>query len=66
MGCIYCNRIDGHHYRCPNYVPPKPKHYCSICKYGIQNGEEYIINSDDEYSHFECVDCAKSMAKFLG
>ena len=52
--------------RHPDYIPPKTNHYCSICKEGIQNGEEYIVNDDNDYAHWECVDYAKDLAKFLG
>ena len=54
------------HPRHPDYKPPKTNHYCSICNEGIQNGEEYIVNDNDEYAHWECVDYAKDLAKFLG
>lgn len=52
--------------RCPRYIPPKTSHYCSICDEGIQNGEEYIINDSGEYVHWECVNYARDLAKFLG
>ena len=52
--------------RCPNYIPPKAKHYCSICEEGILDGEEYIENDNGEYAHWECVDYARDLAKFLG
>ena len=52
--------------RCPNYITPKTHYNCSICKEGIQNGEEYIVNDDNDYAHWECVDYAKDLAKFLG
>ena len=66
FGCKYCRRIDGHHSSCPNYIPPKTNHYCSICNEGIFNGEEYIVNDNDDYAHWECLDYAKDLAKFLG
>lgn len=31
---------------CPNYIPPKASHYCSSCKEGIYDGEEYIENQN--------------------
>ena len=52
--------------RCPNYIPPKTNHYCVICNEGIQNGEEYIVNDNKDYAHFECVDNAKDLVSFLG
>ena len=51
MACEYCH-CDGYHLkRCPNYVPPKTAHYCSICNYPILNGEEYIENDFGDYAH---------------
>lgn len=51
--------------RCPNYVP-KSKIKCSVCGDEITNGEEYIVNDNDEYAHWECVDLARKLAEFLG
>lgn len=66
MQCDVCGRINGHLRGCPEYEDIKPNHYCSICKEGIQIGEEYIENDDGEYAHWECVDYARDLAKFLG
>lgn len=66
FGCEYCHRIDGHYSICPNYKPKKSYYYCSICEESIQNGEEYIVNDNGEYAHWECVDHAKDLVKFLG
>lgn len=68
MICDVCGRINGHSRNCPEYgyEEIKPNHYCSICKEGIQIGEEYIENDDGEYAHWECVDYARDLAKFLG
>ena len=51
---------------CPNYIPPKTSHYCSICGEGIYDGEEYIENDVGEYAHWECVQYMKDLANFLG
>ena len=51
---------------CPNYIPPKASHCCSICQEGILNGEEYIKNDFGEYAHWECVNYGRDLAKFLG
>ena len=59
------NRCDWHP-RNPEYIPPKTKHYCSICDEGIQNGEDYIVNSIDEYAHWECFRGTKHLADWLG
>lgn len=67
MPCEYCMKIAGEHdSRCPNYTPPKTNYYCDICKEGIYPGEEYIINDDDKYAHWECVDYGRNLAKWLG
>lgn len=66
MACEYCRRSKGHDFRCPNYISPKPKYICKICEDAIQNGEEYIVNDDGEYAHWDCVWCGRELVKFLG
>ena len=66
MVCEYCHGEGWHHPRCPLYIPPKATHYCSICGEGIYDGEEYIVNDDGEYAHWDCVDDGRDLAKFLG
>ena len=66
MPCEYCHQYGTHHPRCPLYESPKATHSCSICNEGILNGEEYIVNDDNEYAHWECVDYGRDLAKFLG
>ena len=51
---------------CPNYKSPTAPHYCSICDEGIYEGEEYIVNNDGEYAHWDCVDYGRDLVKFLG
>ena len=63
--CKYCHKLE-HPQGCPNYIPPKSTHYCSICDEGIYNGEEYIENDDGEYAHWECVDYGRDLAEWLG
>ena len=63
--CEIC-RSNPCHPRCPNYIPPKTSHYCSICQEGILNGEEYIENDYGECAHWDCVDYGMDLAKFLG
>ena len=63
--CSICKQYPCHT-RCPNYIPPKASHCCSICNEGIYDGEEYIENDDGEYAHWECVDYGRDLAKFLG
>ena len=52
--------------RCPNYEQPKAKHHCSICGEGIYDGEEYLINGDGDYRHYECFYGIKDLLNWLG
>ena len=63
--CEICRSYPCHP-RCPNHIPPKTSHYCSICKEGIYDGEEYIENSCGEYAHWNCVDYGRDLVDFLG
>ena len=38
---------------CPNAEPVICDHFCSVCGYGIEFGEEYIVNDNDNYAHIE-------------
>lgn len=67
MACEYCRSIgEIHDCRCPNYIPPKTNHYCSICGEGICEGEEYIKNDDGDYRHYECFEGMKDLLGWLG
>lgn len=67
MSCEYCLQTGKNHdFRCPNYEPPKSNYNCSECGENILIGEEYIVNDNGNYAHFECVDYARDLAKFLG
>jgi hypothetical protein len=67
FGCKYCHTLTGeHHPQCPSFIPVKSKYKCIKCGDNILIGEEYIVNDDGDYAHYECVDYAKDMAKFLG
>lgn len=65
FGCNYCHRIIGHHERCPNYEPPESNYICSKCGESILIGEEYIENNKGDLAHWECVNYAKDLVKFL-
>lgn len=66
MSCEYCLKIDGKHdYRCPNYIPPKTKYYCSICEEGIYKGEKYIQNNSGDYAHWDCINGMYDLTAFL-
>lgn len=52
--CDICKMYPCH-YRCPNYKPSQAVHYCTFCGDGIYNGEEYCVNIDDEYAHYDCL-----------
>ena len=64
--CEYCLNTFSHDPRCPNYIPPKASHYCSICDEGIYEGEDYIENQDGEYIHYECVQGIRHLLEWLG
>lgn len=51
---------------CPNYIPTKAHHYCSMCKQGIYNGEEYIENDDSECRHYDCFQGMRDLLEWLG
>lgn len=51
---------------CPDYMPPKAKHYCSSCREGIYEGEEYIENDFGEYRHKECFEGMRDLLEWLG
>ncbi len=51
--CLICRQYPCHS-RCPNYVSPKARHYCSFCGEGIYYGEAYIENQDGEFRHYDC------------
>lgn len=62
--CSICNHSRCHP-RCPNYIPQRAKYYCDICGEGIYEGEEYIMNDNDEYIHYDCV-TTRELVEFLG
>ena len=51
---------------CPNYIPPKTTHYCSICGDGIYEGEEYLVNNNGEYRHYDCFYGIRELLTWLG
>ena len=51
---------------CSNYISPSANHYCSICDEGIYDGEEYIVNDNRDYAHWECVSYGRDLVKWLG
>lgn len=65
MICEICkhNPCD---YLCPNYIPPKVDHYCSVCGDGILDGEEYITNDDGKYIHYDCIRGIRWLSEWLG
>ena len=66
MSCEYCNWISGHPSSCPNADEPVSNHKCKFCKEYIFIGEECVVNDNGDYAHWECVDYARDLAKFLG
>lgn len=55
MACEYCGRDSGHAERCPLHEDRKSNYICCYCKEGIFNGDEFIVNSEGEYLHRDCI-----------
>lgn len=51
---------------CPNYISQKTTHYCSICGDGIYEGEEYLVNNNGEYRHYDCFYGIRELLTWLG
>lgn len=51
---------------CPNFIPPKVSHYCSICREGIYGGERYVENDFGEYIHEDCIKNTTQLLKWMG
>lgn len=51
--------------KCPNYVPLKAQCYCDKCGEGIYPDEEYIINDNDEYAHYDCFFSIRELLEWL-
>jgi len=66
MSCEYCLQIGGKHdFRCPNYSHRKALYYCSLCGEGIYGDEEYLVNQDGEYRHYDCFYSTYDMLQWL-
>lgn len=65
MSCEYCKCEVGHLSFCPNVDEPIYEHECSICGEGIYEGEQYVLNDDGEYAHYDCPS-TKELIDFLG
>lgn len=65
MGCEYCRYGSGHAPGCPYYESEHSNHFCKICDDNILIGEEYVVNHNGDYAHWECVNYAKDLAKFF-
>lgn len=66
MGCEYCGGTLYHDSRCPNAPEYEPSAYCSCCREGIYDGDEYIENDDGEMMHFDCFSGLRDLLEFLG
>lgn len=66
MRCEICGNIITHNPRCPNYISPKAVNYCSACGQGIYCGEEYIVNDNGEYRHYDCIFGLRNLLDWLG
>lgn len=63
--CEYCHQSKCPP-RCPNYIPPKARHYCCICGEGIYDSEEYIKNDNGEFRHYDCFYGMRDLLEWLG
>lgn len=64
--CEICNKLmcDS---RCPNYNAKTSEYKCcSVCEEEIAQNEEYIVNTNGEYIHFECIKGIRWLLKWLG
>lgn len=52
--------------RCPDYSPTTTNHICSICKYGIYSGDNYVKNENGDLAHYECFDTVREALEFAG
>ena len=62
--CELCLRTPCHP-RCPNFIPPKAKYYCSICGEGIYRGEKYIENLNGDLAHWDCINGMYDLTDFM-
>ena len=65
MYCPICKGSGIHIQGCPE-AEYHTKHYCDFCGFGIHDGEEYIVNIDGDYVHWECADYSRELIKWLG
>ena len=66
MICEYCHGEGFHYAGCPLYEEQNPIHHCSICHEGIYNGEEYVVNDDGDYRHYDCFYGMRDLLEWLG
>ena len=64
--CEYCDGAGWHRTQCPNYEPNLSIYVCVKCNENIAIGEEYIVNDNNEYAHWDCIDFSRDLADFLG
>lgn len=63
--CILCG-FERCPSSCPNYSPKNAKHYCTICGDGVYEGEEYLVNNNGEYRHYDCFYGTRELLTWLG
>lgn len=44
----------------------KANNYCSICGEGIYAEENYIVNEDNEFAHWDCFYGMRHLLEWLG
>lgn len=50
----------------PDYIEPPTNHHCSICKYGIFSGDDYIENENGDLAHWECIKDTRHLLGWFG
>lgn len=63
--CELCRQAPCHP-RCPNADEPITEHECCICGAGIFEGEEYLVNEDGEFRHYDCFISFRELLSWLG
>lgn len=66
MSCEFCRKDFGHSCDCPNCSTPKSPVICSYCNEPILFGEEYILNENNDFRHFDCFAGFRELLQWLG
>lgn len=50
----------------PDYIELPTNHYCSICSYGIFEGDDYVENENGDLAHWECFRDTRHLLEWFG